>query len=442
MYIKSIDIKNIRSIEHFHWELDKDADDLAGWHVLIGDNGSGKSTVLRAIALTLIGVKDASGLRQNWEDWLAHKYTEGSVSLSLVDDEQLDNFTKSGIIGKKKNLAAGLSFKRNNLGIVEIDALKIGSNPATDRHVWGGGKGWFSTSYGPFRRFTGGNAENTRIFLSNPRLAAHLSVFGEDVALTEALSWLRELNYKRLEKRQEGDLLEPIKAFINQVGFLPQQAKLMEISSSGVIFDDANDNPVSVEKLSDGFRSILSMTFELIRQLQIAYPNEKIFSEDNTQVILPGVVLVDEIDAHLHPEWQRTIGYWLIKLFPNIQFIVTTHSPLVCQAAVHGSIWRLPAPGSDEQAHQITPDSEDWKRLVYGNILEAYSTDLFGENINRSREAQDKFKKLSELSVKEMEEPLSPEEEKLQRKLIEELPNVPSRELILMEQGKGDKLDD
>ena len=46
-----------------------------------------------------------------------------------------------------------------------------------------------------------------------------------------------------------------------------------------------------------------------------------------------GVILIDEIDAHLHPAWQKRIGFWLKAHFPNIQFIVTTHSPFICQAA-------------------------------------------------------------------------------------------------------------
>jgi predicted ATP-dependent endonuclease of OLD family len=69
MYIKSIDIKNIRSIEHFHWELDKPDEELAGWHVLIGDNGSGKSTVLKAVSLILVGETQAPALIDYWSEW-------------------------------------------------------------------------------------------------------------------------------------------------------------------------------------------------------------------------------------------------------------------------------------------------------------------------------------------------------------------------------------
>lgn len=69
-----------------------------------------------------------------------------------------------------------------------------------------------------------------------------------------------------------------------------------------------------------------------------------------------GVVLIDEIDAHLHPEWQREVGFWLKRHFPNIQFLVTTHSPIICQAADENGLFVLPEPGSDELPHGLTDD--------------------------------------------------------------------------------------
>ena len=128
---------------------------------------------------------------------------------------------------------------------------------------------------------------------------------------------------------------------------------------------------------------------------------------------LPGVVLVDEIDAHLHPTWQTRIGNWFLKYFPKLQFIVTTHSPLVCRAAENGSIWRLAAPGSDEKSGEIT--GLDRERLIYGNILDAYGTEVFGADVSISQESVEKQEKLVRLSKKKMLGAISSdEEEKLQ----------------------------
>src|SRR5690606_25959698 len=88
---------------------------------------------------------------------------------------------------------------------------------------------------------------------------------------------------------------------------------------------------------------------------------------------------------------------WFTKYFPNIQFIVTTHSPLICRAADNGSIWRLSAPGSDYPSQEITGIEKE--RLIYGNVLDAYGTDLFGKKITRSSHSSTMLNRLAELNT-------------------------------------------
>jgi len=388
--------------------------------VVIGDNGSGKSTFLRAIALALVGPSEAIALRQDWNDWLSRGESQGSITLWLKSNSFLDRFAGRG---RTPDSLPGFALRlsRQN-GEVDLKGSRLQGKNNPDKHVWSGRAGWFSVAYGPFRRFTGGDRDYEKIFYSNPRLAAHLSVFGENVALTECLEWLRQLNYKKLERRPEGQLLDRVKAFVNQEGFLPHHARLHEISSEGVEFVDGNGCQLPVEELSDGYRSILSMTFELIRQLTVTYESWRIFdAEDPSKIIAPGVVLIDEVDAHLHPTWQRKIGPWFREHFPNLQFIVTTHSPFICQAADVGTVFRLPKPGSVEPAQMITGD--ELSRLLYGNVLDAYSTEMFGQDTSRSDESKKKLQRLAELNRKELTEGLSKAEEKEQENLRAALPS-------------------
>ena len=414
MYLRKVRIKNVRAIAELEWSIPKGKE--AGWHVIIGDNGSGKSTVLRAIALALVGPKEAIALRQNWNDWLSRGERAGEIRLNITNNYQVDKFSGSGNITYGVPLPVQLSFIRQN-GEVE---LKKGAGLTAHRHVWGNKPGWFSASYGPFRRFAGGDKDVDRIFLSNPKLASHLSVFGENVALTESLTWLKELQFKKLEEGAEGKLLDSLTTFINQPDFLPHKARLTEVSSKGVEFVDGNDRTLLVEDLSDGYRSILSMTFELVRQLSRAYAPSRIFNEDRTRISAPGVVLIDEIDAHLHPTWQRTIGIWLREHFPRMQFIVTTHSPLICQAATVGTVWRLPKPGTNETGHMLAGVELD--RLLYGSVLDAYGTEAFGEDINRSEESKRKLHRLAELNSKELHGELASSERSEQEELRAALP--------------------
>ena len=153
---------------------------------------------------------------------------------------------------------------------------------------------------------------------------------------------------------------------------------------------------MGIEALSDGYRAVLSMMLELIRQIVCCYQTNEVFSADFSQIDYPGVVFVDEIDVHLHPSWQRSIGQWLTRHFPRIQFIVSTHSPLVCQGAVNGSIWQLPKPGEPDTGGRLTGVA--YQRLVYGNMLEALSSGAFGEQIERSETAQEMLDELAELN--------------------------------------------
>ncbi len=477
MYIKKVEITNIRSIREFSMTFGNPA----GWHVLIGDNGTGKSTIIRSIALALIGTEQALGLRTDWREWLNNQTSEGTVKLKISRDKVDASIYTEG--AKKSRLRAifnelyfkrdsnGVSFSGNNSGAED-------TNPTF--YNWGNGNGWFSAGYGPFRRFSGGSTEMSKIF-NNPdltRLASHLSLFGEDVALTEVTEWLTRLDYKRLETapsdvtavairlltsllgqsddietdtikmlsvaasnvagalgynavlgtdstREEllaslkkelayleqyqlvrppsSDLIGGLKTLINSKGFLPHQTKLTRISSEGIVFTDGNGARISIEQMSDGYRSILSLTFELIRQMVRVYGDEAVsrsISIGKGAIGLPGVVLVDEIDAHLHPTWQTSIGQWFTKYFPQLQFIVTTHSPLVCRACERGSIWRLAAPGSDGESGEVTGTERD--RLIFGNVLDAFGTEVFGANVTINPESVEKKEELVELNKKKM----------------------------------------
>ena len=195
-------------------------------------------------------------------------------------------------------------------------------------------------------------------------------------------------------------------------------------SVNSVIVSDGAGEPIRVEQLSDGFRSVLSMTFELLRGMVAAYGEQAFFeslSPEHCTVNLPGVVAIDEVDAHLHPAWQARIGNWLVERFPLVQFIVTTHSPIICRSAERGSIWRLPTPGKEEAARQIVGTDRD--RLINGSILDAMDTEYFGEDITRSGKSHDMMLELARLNQRQLNSPLSKEERRRRHELRTVLPS-------------------
>lgn len=164
-----------------------------------------------------------------------------------------------------------------------------------------------------------------------------------------------------------------------------------------MLFVDASGHEVSVDELSDGFRSALSLVVELLRQLSAAFGYE---TEDPCRVEAAGVCLIDEVDAHLHPTWQRRIGDFLVKAMPNIQFIVTTHSPLVCQAESTRSVFLLPEPGTEDEGRFLGETELD--RLRLGNVLDAYSTGAFGVGVAQSEAGKEEGARLADLNGKEL----------------------------------------
>jgi len=191
---------------------------------------------------------------------------------------------------------------------------------------------------------------------------------------------------------------------VNQGGFLPHSVRFEEVNSEEVVFSNPEGIRMDVTRLSDGYRSVLSLTFELIRQMVACYGTHKVFRRGRKKnsgitVSPPGVVMIDEIDVHLHPTWQRRIGGWLTKYFPNLQFIVSTHSPLICQSAEVGSIYRLPIPGDEEDSGKFV-EGVNRERLISGDVLDAYGTEMFGRGVNRSDVAQESMKELALLNQK------------------------------------------
>ena len=425
MYIKHLAIENLKSISKFEMDFPKPA----GWHVIIGDNGAGKSSVAMGIALGLNGSEE-SVFKIDWNKFIKNNQTEMSINLNIFLEDY--DFRKGSgdnlkYIKKRSNSGAGtttilsheviklLEYNKQKLKKYREmqnsedyqDALKFITKEVGELAMEDPlNIGWFFAGFGPFRRFTGGEFDKD-LEISNPRASAVISLFDEKYTLSEALVWLRELNYKKLEKDKKSEnTLNNLIDFLNNGDLLPFGTRLNKVSSEGVFFKDGNGNEVEINQLSDGFRSILSLAFELIRLLIRFYDEEKVFKnfkKGDYTIDLPGVVIIDEIDAHLHPTWQTRVGQWFTKYFPALQFIVTTHSPLVCRAAENGSIWRLSTPGSKIPSGEITGADKD--RLIYGNILDAYSTDVFGENLERSEEGFEKLKRYSYLSQKAVYDP-------------------------------------
>ena len=187
MYVKSLKLIDINSFHHLEWSLEGES--LAGWHVVVGDNASGKTTFLRSMALHLLDRRIFDSLRFHTGSLVRQGIDGmGVITSSILYDGSIGRFEHSDeedhVIGE---VQYALMFRPT--------ASSVGSGDSYHERV---GQ-WFSASIGPMRRFSGGDKSHDRLFTEQPRLAAHLSLFGEDVALTEIERWLKDMQFEKLE---------------------------------------------------------------------------------------------------------------------------------------------------------------------------------------------------------------------------------------------------
>ncbi len=99
-----------------------------------------------------------------------------------------------------------------------------------------------------------------------------------------------------------------------------------------------DDNYISVEQLSSGEKAVLALIGDITRRAIMANPDVSGEYDINYLANIQGIILIDELDLHLHPKWQRGILPILTEMFPSVQFIITTHSPFVVQNVKWGKV--------------------------------------------------------------------------------------------------------
>ncbi|MCP3136572.1 AAA family ATPase [Pyxidicoccus xibeiensis] len=268
-----------------------------------------------------------------------------------------------------------------------------------------------------------------RLMVGPARLARLVSLFREDASLIESIQWLKDLHLRRLEKREGAEeLLESVLDLLDD-GLLPDSTKISRFDADG-LWVTQGGSTLPLSDLSDGYRTVAALVMDLARHLHEAYREFKLEPAKPArpglkwQVSYPGVVLIDEVELHLHVSWQRRIGFWLKRHFPNIQFIVTTHSPFVCQAADPRGLIRLPAPSENRTAGHVS--GELFRTVVNGTVDEAVLTELFGLEHVHSEESEKLRTRVAELEVRVMDGEATQEERAEFERLSAQLPDTGS----------------
>ncbi|MFF0086069.1 AAA family ATPase [Streptomyces canus] len=419
MYVSGIGFSNVRGFageRAVKDELPLTAPrDGGGWNVIAGRNGSGKSTFLRALALSLAGPQVTRSLVQDFSGWISTGERSAWAQVSVRPDRSVDRLTGRGDLPDGP-LALGLGWTMSedasdrprfgapaqprlaSYGTGQDEGARI---PA--RGPWGDSpQGWFCAAYGPFRRMTGGGGQAQQLMLASGPASRMASLFHEDVSLVEGVTWLKELRLRSLEEQPDAEeLLRTVLELLSD-GLLPDGYRALRVNADGLWVAPTGDpeRAYPLREMSDGFRVVGSLVLDMVRQLQQTYGTLDAGRDDEGRPVvrMPGVVIIDEVDAHLHVTWQRRIGDWLRTHFPRIQFVVTSHSPYICQAADPGGLIRLPGP--EEQGGPEVVDDALYRRIVYGSGEDAVLSELFGLETPYSSRAEEERRRLVHLEKK------------------------------------------
>lgn len=405
MYIHRVILENIRCFEKLDLPFDKpDAEEsnrYRGWNVITGDNAAGKSTLLKAIALALIGPEIARALQPSLAGWIRNGAEEGTIAVEIKPND-MDSFSGGGRRPKPTFFAElTLTRKNNDVSLSAGSKYVIKSPRSAVKGPWALDCGvWFSSAYGPFRRLYGSSSEAARLMSAPGKPPRYATLFKEDATLAEGQYWLRDLRFRALEGNpMDAQLLNDVQRMLN-TDFLRHGLRVDSVDSDDLWLKGKDDVRLPLSEMSDGYRSSLALLIDIIRHLAAAYGPQGIVTEQQGRIVVPhpGVVLIDEIDAHLHPQWQRTIGSWLREHFPNIQFIVSSHSAFVCQAADQKGLYRLPAPDEAGVAHRL--DDDEWQGIVAGTPDIILRSEAFGMDHTRSPQAVEARREFGRLSAK------------------------------------------
>ncbi len=338
MLVRELRLDNIRCFDSAVLRFTRGGEPCR-WVTFLGENGGGKSTALQALGLLLAGPEGARQLLPRPLGWLGDEDRPGKISTRVQqgakDPGTLPKSGTAGAIGYGFLLTGGKRLSiRNKIftepTIEEADTKRLRWLRA---HAFTStGTGWFAAGYGAFRRLSRSGQVVVPSLDPPARYTNFLSQFDEDQPRASFERWIVYLDY-RIAKQKDRHALHQRDlgvAAINRL--LPSGARFDSVTPDGRLLFAVHGRTVPTAGLSDGYRSVIALGGDLLWRLLQAFPaSDESLREE-------GVVLIDELDIHLHPVWQRQIAGWLREQFPNLQFIVATHSPLIAAGAGDGAL--------------------------------------------------------------------------------------------------------
>jgi predicted ATP-binding protein involved in virulence len=330
MIVTRLKLANLRAVEA------ADFDFQPGFNLLVGVNGVGKTTVLDALGVCLSAVtRHVNHLRTRVDSFTVDDIRSGAEALTVECDVRFDERNYTYLLHKPRETSVPQGNKsgmpREQVHETPERAKFLGDAPAPVSGKEPGGRPLavlFSTN-----RAVSSDRAPGKSVASGGIAAAFADAFASrELRLGEFAAWIRVQEALSKERSASARALTALGEAVAR--FLPGYGNLRLAGDNGQqLWIDRGSTAVPVRQLSDGERGTLALVLDLTRRLAQANPGLADPAAESG-----AVVLVDEIDLHLHPKWQRQIIHKLRAAFPRCQFIATTHSPQVIGEVEHECI--------------------------------------------------------------------------------------------------------
>jgi predicted ATP-binding protein involved in virulence len=315
MFLKNIKLIDFRGL-NLQLSFDDEVGKIRPISVVLGENGIGKSNLLKAIALITAGSEALRDLIGNSNDYVSFGKKSCEIIATILNQEN-----KERIVSLKINHDD--SFKDiilNNVeSLNEIDnAFKLGSPD------------YFVVAYGASRRpninskFQPSNEKAHR----NNKSKNMASLFNPESQLKSLPTWAMELDYK-----SDGASLSDIEEVLNDLLIGIRFKEIDKVNNDILFFVGTETVPLSL--LGEGYQNVIAWIGDLLYQITSTFVNYQ------SPLEVRGLLLIDEIDLHLHPKWQRLLLKYIKSKFPKLQLIATTHSAIVAQQTKRGELYFL-----------------------------------------------------------------------------------------------------
>lgn len=349
MRLSRIRIANLRAIKAAELRF------RSGFNVIIGVNGVGKSSVLDALGVCLSAfVNRANKLRRRALGFSRNDIRVGSEALTVECDGWVGSSKHRYLVhmpreaSTPKHGKAGMP--REQVHSTPTRASFVGTGPDAVTSAELGGRP-LAALFSSNRAVPSERAPRKQAAAGGIAGASADALANRNLRLGELAAWVRA---REAQRSQSDAPVLARRAFDEAIGsFLPGYSNLRtDGGDRPCLLIDRDGHTILVRLMSDGERGMIALVLDLARRLVLA--NSEL---DNPITESEAVVLIDELELHLHPKWQRQIVSKLQTTFPRCQFIATTHSPQVIGELPHDRIQIMTDGGVHSPTHSFGVDS-------------------------------------------------------------------------------------